>query len=120
VLSATTLQIHRNLLRRYSRQEQGAVPMMNVTQPLTMWGAATGGTQVEVPVLMGVNAHEGQMFVYAAFPVNMPKYVYWGFVLALFKDSAPKVLQQVSGGATSFLCASDARLSRFCSAQDAM
>eukprot|EP00611_Tribonema_gayanum_P010578 TRINITY_DN2061_c0_g1_i4.p1 TRINITY_DN2061_c0_g1~~TRINITY_DN2061_c0_g1_i4.p1 ORF type:complete len:502 (-),score=90.03 TRINITY_DN2061_c0_g1_i4:1305-2810(-) len=89
-----TDSIHRNLLRRYSRTVQGAVPLMNVTQPLTMWGAATGGTMAEVPVLMGANSHEGQMFVYAAFPVNMPKYVYWGFVLALFKDSAPKVLQQ--------------------------
>jgi hypothetical protein len=36
-----------------------------------------------------------QMFVHSAFPVSMPKYVYWGFVGALFRESAPKVLRQV-------------------------
>ncbi|KAG5186546.1 Alpha/Beta hydrolase protein [Tribonema minus] len=104
-----TDSIHRNLLRRYSRTVQGAVPLMNVTQPLTMWGAATGGTMAEVPVLMGANSHEGQMFVYAAFPVNMPKYVYWGFVLALFKDSAPKVLQQYGEMARQYRGSGDYR-----------
>ncbi|CAN0269652.1 unnamed protein product [Phaeothamnion confervicola] len=51
-------------------------------------GAGPGSAGAAVPVLLGTNAHEGEMFVHAAFPVNMPKYVYWAFVGALFKDSA--------------------------------
>ena len=32
------------------------------------------------------------MFVYNVFPFPMPKYLYWGFVFVLFRETAPKVI----------------------------
>ncbi|GMH52033.1 hypothetical protein TL16_g01143 [Triparma laevis f. inornata] len=61
---------------------------VNVSQPLANHGVIPDN----VPVIIGTNAHEGQMFVYSAFPAPMPKVVYWMFVGALFRDSAPRVL----------------------------
>ena len=62
---------------------------VNVSQPL----AHLDLIPPEMPLIVGTNAHEGQIFVYAAFPAPMPKAVYWMFVGALFKDSAPGVLR---------------------------
>jgi carboxylesterase type B len=47
----------------------------------------------DIPIIIGTNKHEGEMFVHGAFPLTMSKAVYWMFVGALFKDSAPKVLK---------------------------
>lgn len=33
------------------------------------------------------------MFVYNIFPFPMPKYLYWGFVFVLFRESAPKIIR---------------------------
>ncbi|CAN0160082.1 unnamed protein product, partial [Ectocarpus fasciculatus] len=46
-----------------------------------------------VPVMLGVNSHEGLMFVHGAFPVTMPKLVYYSFVTALFRTSVIGVLR---------------------------
>ncbi|GMI06818.1 hypothetical protein TrVE_jg14387 [Triparma verrucosa] len=61
---------------------------VNVSQPLSNHFTIPDN----VPIIIGTNAHEGQMFVYSAFPAPMPKVVYWMFVGALFRDSAPRVL----------------------------
>lgn len=46
-----------------------------------------------MPIIIGSNKHEGQLFVYGAFPKRMPKPVYWLFVGALFRESSGKVLR---------------------------
>ena len=62
---------------------------VNVTQPLQNLDQVLD----EIPVIIGTNLHEGEMFVHGAFPIPMSKAVYWMFVGALFKDSATKVLK---------------------------
>eukprot|EP00536_Pseudo-nitzschia_multiseries_P012506 jgi/Psemu1/68339/estExt_Genemark1.C_4810037 len=47
----------------------------------------------DIPIIIGTNKHEGEIFVHGAFPLTMSKPVYWMFVGALFKDSAPRVLK---------------------------
>ncbi|CAM9642155.1 unnamed protein product, partial [Ectocarpus sp. 4 AP-2014] len=92
-------------------------PFMNVVQPLEALAAAAehasaarapGGRGImnrgrrgrdegqalpSVPVMLGVNSHEGLMFVHGAFPVTMPKLVYYSFVTALFRTSVIGVLR---------------------------
>ena len=51
----------------------------------------------DIPIMIGTNQHEGEMFVHSAFPAPMPKPVYWMFVGALFRDSASKVLRHYRG-----------------------
>ena len=51
----------------------------------------------KIPILIGTNKHEGEMFVHSAFPAAMPKPVYWMFVGALFRDSASRVLKHYRG-----------------------
>lgn len=51
----------------------------------------------KIPILIGSNKHEGEMFVHSAFPAPMPKAVYWMFVGALFRDSASRVLKHYRG-----------------------
>ncbi len=66
---------------------------VNVSQPLKM------STKIpdEIPIMIGTNQHEGEMFVHSAFPAPMPKPVYWMFVGALFRDSASRVLRHYRG-----------------------
>ena len=66
---------------------------VNVSQPLQTLGRIPD----HVPILIGTNKHEGEMFVYSAFPAPMPKPVYWMFVGALFRDSASRVLRHYRG-----------------------
>ncbi|CAN0443877.1 unnamed protein product, partial [Scytosiphon promiscuus] len=42
--------------------------------------------------MLGVNAHEGLMFVHGAFPLTMPRMVYLSFVLGLFRLSMPRIV----------------------------
>jgi len=66
---------------------------VNVSQPLKLLDRIPDG----IPVMIGSNKHEGEMFVHTAFPAPMPKAVYWMFVGALFRDSAGRVLQHYRG-----------------------
>ena len=61
---------------------------VNVSQPLDNLNLIP----YDIPVIIGTNAHEGQIFVYSAFPAPMPKVVYWMFVGALFRENAGRVL----------------------------
>jgi carboxylesterase type B len=66
---------------------------VNVSQPMK-------GLHIipdKIPILIGTNKHEGEMFVHSAFPAAMPKAVYWMFVGALFRDSASRVLKHYRG-----------------------
>lgn len=66
---------------------------VNVSQPLKM----SSRIPDEIPIMIGTNQHEGEMFVHSAFPAPMPKAVYWMFVGALFRDSASRVLRHYRG-----------------------
>jgi hypothetical protein len=85
-----TDSFHRHLMRRHAINY--AVPFMNVSQPMHALSEPVQDG-LALPVLLGFNRHEGQMFVHSAFPVSMHKYVYWAFVGALFKDSARQILK---------------------------
>ncbi|CAN0353555.1 unnamed protein product, partial [Laminaria digitata] len=56
-------------------------------------GGRGGGGSPPIPVMLGVNADEGVMFVHGAFPVTMPRLVYHSFVMALFRSSVVGVLR---------------------------
>ena len=62
---------------------------VNVSQPLQNLDLIPD----DIPILIGTNKHEGEMFIYTAFPAPMPKAVYWMFVGALFRDSAARILR---------------------------
>ena len=66
---------------------------VNVSQPLKMINQIPD----DIPVMIGTNQHEGEIFVHSAFPAPMPKPVYWMFVGALFRDSASRVLRHYRG-----------------------
>ena len=66
---------------------------VNVTQPLKH-------TQLipdDIPIIIGSNKNEGEMFVHSAFPITASKPVYWMFVGALFRDSASRILKHYRG-----------------------
>ncbi len=71
------------------RRESTTKFTVNVTQPLHNLELVPD----HIPIIIGTNRHEGEMFVHGAFPLTMSKAVYWMFVGALFKDSAPRVLK---------------------------
>lgn len=71
------------------RRESTTKFTVNVTQPLHNLELVPD----HIPIIIGTNKHEGEMFVHGAFPLTMSKAVYWMFVGALFKDSAPRVLK---------------------------
>jgi hypothetical protein len=75
--------------RRRRRRKQANPFEVNVTQPLQNLHLIPD----DIPIIIGTNKNEGEMFVHGAFPITMSKAVYWMFVGALFKDSAPKVLK---------------------------
>ncbi|KAL3920835.1 MAG: hypothetical protein SGILL_003061 [Bacillariaceae sp.] len=76
--------------RRRRRKRRKENPFdVNVTQPLQNLDLIPD----DIPIIIGTNKNEGEMFVHGAFPLTMSKAVYWMFVGALFKDSAPKVLK---------------------------
>jgi carboxylesterase type B len=49
---------------------------VNVSQPLRHLDLVPP----DIPIIIGSNKHEGEIFVYNAFPAPMPKAVYWMFV----------------------------------------
>uniref|UniRef100_A0A7S3PU08 Carboxylesterase type B domain-containing protein n=1 Tax=Chaetoceros debilis TaxID=122233 RepID=A0A7S3PU08_9STRA len=66
---------------------------VNVSQPMLMLDKIPD----DIPIIIGTNKEEGEMFVHSAFPAPMPKAVYWMFVGALFRDSASRVLRHYRG-----------------------
>jgi carboxylesterase type B len=66
---------------------------VNVSQPLKNLDLIPD----DIPIIIGANKHEGEMFVHGAFPITMSKAVYWMFVGALFRDSASRVLRHYRG-----------------------
>ncbi len=66
---------------------------VNVSQPLKNLHLIPD----EIPILIGSNKHEGEIFIHSVFPITMSKPVYWMFVGALFRDSASRVLKHYRG-----------------------
>mmetsp|Transcript_44651 Transcript_44651/g.74203 ORF Transcript_44651/g.74203 Transcript_44651/m.74203 type:complete len:604 (+) Transcript_44651:72-1883(+) len=64
----------------------------NVTQPIPFLEATEEFTNT-VPVLLGTNRHEGEMFVYSVWGGRMGLIAYRSLVNLLFKTSAPRVLR---------------------------
>ena len=85
-----TVDEYSNSKSRFNyRRESNTKFTVNVTQPLDNLDLIPD----DIPIIIGTNKHEGEMFVHSAFPLTMSKAVYWMFVGALFKDSAPRVLK---------------------------
>ena len=76
-------------VEKYQKHRESTKFAVNVSQPLLTLESIPD----EIPVIIGTNQHEGEMFVHSAFPLPMAKAVYWMFVGALFKDSASRVLK---------------------------
>ncbi|KAL3929594.1 MAG: hypothetical protein SGBAC_012138 [Bacillariaceae sp.] len=72
-----------------AKQREANKFAVNVSQPMLNLHLIPD----HIPIIIGTNRHEGEMFVHGAFPLTMSKPVYWMFVGALFKDSATKVLK---------------------------
>lgn len=72
-----------------AKQREATKFAVNVSQPMLNLHLIPD----HIPIIIGTNKHEGEMFVHGVFPLNMNKPVYWMFVGALFKDSAAKVLR---------------------------
>lgn len=78
---------------RWQNNRDAAWAVVNVTQPLKDYGLIPDN----IPVILGTNKHEGEMFVHSAFPITMSKQIYWMFVGALFRDNASRVLKHYRG-----------------------
>lgn len=72
-----------------AKQREATKFAVNVSQPMLNLHLIPD----HIPIIIGTNKHEGEMFVHSAFPISMNKAVYWMFAGALFKDSAAKVLR---------------------------
>lgn len=75
------------------QKRDNAWAVVNVTQPLKNFDLIPD----DIPIILGTNKHEGEMFVHSAFPITMSKQIYWMFVGALFRDSASRVLKHYRG-----------------------
>lgn len=84
-----TREEHRMTFLNRENQQNSKWASVNVSQPLKSLDRIPD----HMDVMIGSNHHEGELFVYAAFPAPMPKAVYWMFVGALFRDSASRVLK---------------------------
>jgi carboxylesterase type B len=73
----------------YAKKRDSTKFAVNVSQPMLNLHLVPD----EIPIIIGTNKHEGEMFVHSAFPLTMSKAVYWMFVGVLFKDSAARVLR---------------------------
>lgn len=49
--------------------------------------------RLDVPVIMGTNSHEGNVFVFTAFPTRMNKVIYQALVWSFFRTAAPQILK---------------------------
>lgn len=87
-------RLYRNLdSARWKNERDTAWCAVNVSQPAKNLHLIPK----KIPILIGSNKHEGEMFVHSAFPLTMSKPVYWMFVGALFRDSASRVLKHYRG-----------------------
>lgn len=84
---------HRMTFLNRENQQDSKWASVNVSQPLK----GLDHIPDDMNVMIGSNQHEGEIFVYSAFPAPMPKAVYWMFVGALFRDSASRVLKHYRG-----------------------
>ncbi|KAL7581155.1 hypothetical protein ACA910_005947 [Epithemia clementina (nom. ined.)] len=78
---------------KWQSRRDDAWSTVNVTQPLKDYALIPD----DIPIIIGSNKHEGEMFVHSAFPLTMSKTIYWMFVGALFRDSASRVLKHYRG-----------------------
>lgn len=78
---------------REVRFRPGPVANVTVRQPIEAMKALQ---KLDVPVILGSNAHEGTVFVYSAYPGRMAKLIYQALVFSFFRESAPKVLKMYS------------------------
>ena len=98
-LDARSEKNHQNFISewRYGVSDESSSSMrwgaVNVSQPLEYIHYIPD----DIPIIVGSNKHEGEIFVHSAFPAPMPKAVYWMFVGALFRDSASKILKHYRG-----------------------
>jgi carboxylesterase type B len=84
---------HRMTFLNRETQQDSIWAVVNVSQPLK----GLDRIPEDMEIMIGSNKHEGELFVYTAFPAPMPKAVYWMFVGALFRDSASRVLKHYRG-----------------------
>ena len=78
---------------KWQSRRDDAWSRVNVTQPLKDFTLIPD----DIPIIIGSNKHEGEMFVHSAFPLTMSKAVYWMFAGALFRESASAVLKHYRG-----------------------
>jgi len=72
------------------RSKRGTVVSnVSVHQPLQVLKSLL---RFDIPVVLGSNAHEGNVFVYTAFPTRMNKWIFHTIALSFFRGDAPKVL----------------------------
>jgi len=84
----------RHELRRRARTEDSLKNAWNLTVSDPLGGLASLGRANVVPVIIGTNAHEGTIFVYAISPWPLNRASYWFIVGLLFREDAPGVLRQ--------------------------
>jgi len=73
---------------RYRRDM--AVCNVSVQQPLQILKVLS---RFDIPVILGSNTHEGNVFVYTAFPTRMNKLIFQAITFSFFKGDSPKVLK---------------------------
>jgi len=92
-------------------QNRTKVPILspiNVTQPIPFLQTTEEFTN-RIPILLGTNRHEGEMFVYSVWGGRMGLTAYRSLVGLLFKSSAPKVLKLYKRSADKYRVMNDFR-----------
>lgn len=69
---------------------RGLVANVTVRQPIDTMRELH---RLDLPVILGVNRHEGQVFVFTAFPTRMNKLIYQALIFSFFRQAAPQVLK---------------------------
>eukprot|EP00592_Proboscia_alata_P014665 CAMPEP_0194400332 /NCGR_PEP_ID=MMETSP0174-20130528/127152_1 /TAXON_ID=216777 /ORGANISM="Proboscia alata, Strain PI-D3" /LENGTH=1298 /DNA_ID=CAMNT_0039196831 /DNA_START=207 /DNA_END=4102 /DNA_ORIENTATION=- len=82
-------EFKKNLLTSKEKSTSWSSSVVHVSQPLLDFKRIPN----DIPIMIGTNKHEGEMFVYPIFPSPMPKTVYWMFVGALFRGSSKQILK---------------------------
>ena len=76
--------------QREVRLRPGHVADIQVLQPInTLKKLSASG----IPIIMGTNSHEGNVFVYTAFPAKIIKPVYMALIISFFRRAAGRVLK---------------------------
>jgi len=76
--------------QREVRLRPGPVSDITVMQPIPSLRELQN---MDIPIIMGTNSHEGTVFVYTAFPTKMTKPLYLALVISFFRRAAGKVLK---------------------------